>query len=89
MVQHSALGHFEQFSSSKRGFGCHIGVFKKHGSMNSYFSNNSLIIIEMFRIKEDFIYRKDFASYSKTFQGKIKFKFFSRQTSPFEDFSRR
>ena len=72
MVQHSVVGHLGQFSSSKRGSWRHIGLFTKHSPMNNYFSNNSLQIIKMFRIKDNVVNHKDFY---------LIFKDFSRKTS--------
>ena len=70
MVQHSVPGHLDQVSSSKRGSGCHTGFFTEHSSMDNYFSNSSLEVIEMFRIKDNFIYYKDFCLIFKDFSRK-------------------
>ena len=67
MVQNSFPGHLDQFSSSKQGSGCHYGRFMKHRSMDNFFSKNSLKIIEMFRIKDNFIWHKDVCLMFKDF----------------------
>ena len=67
MVQHSVPGHLKQCSSSTQGSGRHIGFITKHSLINNYFSNNSLKIMDMIRIMENFIYQKDFCLIFKDF----------------------
>ena len=55
-------GQLDQFFSSKRNYGGNIGHLTKHSSMNDHFiSNYSLKIIEIFRIKDNFVYHKVFS----------------------------
>jgi len=71
MVQHSVPGHLDQFTSSKRDSGRYIEFFAKYSLTNNYFSSNLIKIIEIFRIKGNFTYHKDFCLIFKDFSRKL------------------